>query len=116
MHCGYQKTQNLMLILNPLEKLQKIHTKKFSTQKWQKSGVFDFYYYVKKLSAYNLFWAIFCIFCNDLNSASNFMFYDTHFKFLPKNCVFIFALFANFKATRGQNGPKKLRKYIINVS
>jgi hypothetical protein len=37
-----------MLILNILKKLQKTWAKK-----WQKNGVFDFYYSVQKFSAYN---------------------------------------------------------------
>ncbi len=43
MQFGYKKTPNLMLISNPLKKLQKTHAKKLSTKKKQKNGIFDFY-------------------------------------------------------------------------
>ncbi len=56
------KTQNLMLISNPLEKLQKISCEKFFMKKWHKNGIFDFNYWVQKFSNYNIFRWFFALF------------------------------------------------------
>ncbi len=46
-----------MLILNPMKKLQKSSCdKSYPRKKWQKNGVFDFYYCMQKFSPYSFFW------------------------------------------------------------
>jgi hypothetical protein len=59
-----------------------------------------------------LFGGVFCIFSTDLNSASNFAYYDTHKEFL-KTFFFCLALFADFKAKIGRNGSKKENEILI---
>ncbi len=52
----YQMTQNLMLISNPLKKLQKDLCKQIISEKVAKNRLFDFNYFVQKFSAYNFIW------------------------------------------------------------
>jgi hypothetical protein len=64
---GIKKTQNLMLYFKSVEKVEKTN------------GVLNFYYCVKKYTAYNFFH--FCLldfFAMDSNSALDFAFYDIH--------------------------------------
>jgi hypothetical protein len=60
MQYEYQKSQNLMLISNPLKKLQKTHVKKLAINS-DKNRDFDFYY-CEQFLAYNFFWVIFALF------------------------------------------------------
>ncbi len=76
-----------MLILNPLEKLQKkLMRKKLSTKKWQKMEFFYFYYCVHKFLG-----DFMALFSTNLNSLSNFAFFDTDINFLKKHfcCLYL---------------------------
>jgi hypothetical protein len=74
----------------------------------QKNGVFDFYYWMQKFSAYNLWGELSCIFQRISNSASNFALNDIHIEFLQQKFSLLkIALFANSKAKRGQSDFKK---------
>jgi hypothetical protein len=86
---------NADFVSNPLKKLQK-------TKKRQKNGVLDFYYCVKKFSAYNFLGELLALFSTDSNSALNFAFYDTHKNFQMTIFGLILALFAKFKVKIGQ--------------
>ncbi len=56
---------------------------KFSAKTWQKNGVFDFYYCVQKVSAYNFFWVnFFSFFFNGFELSVSFVFNDTFIKLL----------------------------------
>ncbi len=59
----HQKTQNFMLISKLLKKSAKrLLRKKWSAEKLQNNGVFAFYYFVQKFSAYIFFFSIeFCV-------------------------------------------------------
>jgi hypothetical protein len=70
------KMQNLMLILNPFNKLQKNLYKKGINKKATEKRIFYFYYCVQKPITF--FGALFVFFSTDLNSASNFALYDPH--------------------------------------
>jgi hypothetical protein len=49
------KTHNLILISNPLKKMQNTQAKKFINEKVRENGAFDFYYCVQKFSVSNFF-------------------------------------------------------------
>jgi hypothetical protein len=82
-----------MLISYLLKKLPKNLCKKIISGKVTKNGAFDFYNCDQKFLAYT-FWGAFAFISADSNSASNFLFHETHVKFLKKN-------FANFLAKIG---------------
>ncbi len=108
--------QSLMLISNPLKKVQKNLCEKSYQNKVTENGVFYFYYCVQKFSAYNF-----------LFSWHFFQRIWTHCKILrymiliskfweKKTFVAYISTFANFKVKIGQNGSKKRKRYIMKVT
>ncbi len=112
------KTHNLILISNPLKKLQNTQAKKLSTKKWEKNGVFDFYYCVRNFSVSNFLGVNFLTFFQRIRTQHRILrfripisnFCKTKFIFLKV------ALFANCKVKRGRNKAKNIKSYVINVS
>ncbi len=74
---GYQKTKNLMLILNPLKKL--------STSLWWKILFFYFYIFVQTFLAYNFLSKLFCDIFNGVKISIKFTFLKPIVKFSKKN-------------------------------
>jgi hypothetical protein len=62
MQYEYQKTQNLMPNLNPLQKLQKTHAKKVISKKWLKNRVLKFLTFITVCNSFRpvtIFWNFF---------------------------------------------------------
>ncbi len=79
MQYGLKKTQNLMLISNPLKKLQNLMRKRLSTKTDRKM---DIYYCVQKLSACRPapFWCFFAFFTTNSNFEQLYSMYTrSHF-------------------------------------
>ncbi len=94
---GIKETQNLMLISNPLKKLQKTHAKKVINEKVTE---------------------LFCAFFNGFNLSIEFCVFTIPMSNFKQIYLLILALFANFKAKIGQNGSKKRKtvfekKYVL---
>jgi hypothetical protein len=84
LHYRYKKTPELDF---DFEFAEKVHKNSCQKSKWE-NGIFDFYYCVQKFSAYKFCRINFlALFQPMRKSASNFVFYDKHFDFLPKKLV-----------------------------
>jgi hypothetical protein len=79
-----KKIQNCNMGIKKRRKIRKNPREKSYQQKSDRKLEFLAFLTACKSCQPLRFWVIFCTFATELNSASNFLFYDTHIEFLKK--------------------------------
>ncbi len=103
----YQKTQNLTLISNPLEKFVKNLPKKVIRKMWGKYALFLLLLMFIKLVFLITFWGeFFWDFSTDLKTSWNFAFFISFLTFSKLVFFVILVLFTKFEAKRAKTAPK----------